>query len=183
MNKKLLFLYPIKEYMEDFNTDTIRLLNKVIDFRYRQKGYQIYYATFPDIRGIELSLEQKDKVIKANTPYWSLAYRCRYPNEYKLLKHLGETDHLVICGFHLPDCIKKVARAALKNKINTIIDMDLCELFPAISIATSFDASNYNEEYTKFLLKESMNLEPEYKAFLNDNDGLNSIEKKLKIER
>ena len=183
MDNKLLFLYPIREYMEDFSKEEIKLLNQAIDLRYRQKGYQIYYAIFPDIKESILSLDSKDTIIKTNTSYWVLAYRFRYPNEYKLLKHLGKIDKLVICGFHLPDCIKKVARVAVENKINTMVDMDLSELFPRISAKYSFEVDNYNEEITRKSLKEETSLEPDYINFLNDSNVLNNGGKTLKKKR
>jgi len=50
--KKFLFLYPIREYIDRAlgplpNTDrVIKRLNRIIDIRYRQQGFHIYWLMF-----------------------------------------------------------------------------------------------------------------------------------------
>jgi len=56
-------------------------------------------------------------------------FNLRYPSELYLLAQLGNVDELVVGGYHYSSCVKRVAEAALNNGINTLVDLDLTDLF------------------------------------------------------
>lgn len=53
----------------------------------------------------------------------------KIPNEQLLIKQLGDIEELVIGGYHFSSCVKRVGEMALNMGIDTIIDLDLTDLF------------------------------------------------------
>ncbi|MBQ9297492.1 MAG: hypothetical protein IJ223_00390 [Clostridia bacterium] len=152
MKKVFLYLYPIKEYTEMFLLRNDKLydewkvkrplpvLNSTINKRYREKGYEIVYALYPDkeIYGIELI--EGDKIIYTDITFSEASaydengnikneYVPKYPSEKHLLEQIGKIEELVVGGYHAMDCVKRVAEYALKNGINALIDLDLTDYF------------------------------------------------------
>lgn len=148
--KKLLFLYPIEEYMKILDRpNLIQTLNDTIDKRYRQKGYEIYYLVFADKNVYKLQVKDNDRVIKADitfkrhtTPIAKDVYQ--YPDNNNIEREVGKVDTLVVCGFHAQDCVKRVAEHFYNSGVNTLVDMELTELFGVFSSRYYFDEENYN---------------------------------------
>ena len=152
MSKVFLYLYPIEEFtkMFLFHNDQLYdecnilrplpVLNDAINERYRKKGYQIVYALYPDKDMYGVEKYPGDRIIYTDIPF-SLAsaidengnekknFTPKYPNEMFLIKQIGNVDELVVGGYHAIDCVKKVAEIALQNGINTLVDLDLTDLF------------------------------------------------------
>jgi hypothetical protein len=148
--KKLLFLYPIEEYMKVLNNpDTIKKLNDTIDKRYRQKGYEVNYLVFEDKDVANLKIDNKDCILKTDitfkthtTPIEEDVYP--YPSNKHIEKELGKVDELVVCGFHSQDCVKRVANHFYNLGVNTLVDLELTELFRVLSSRYYFDEEAYN---------------------------------------
>mgnify|MGYP003289774129 CR=1 FL=1 len=176
MRKVFLYLYPIEEYTRIFlcpdryykynNLEhPFIVLNNTIDKRYREKGYEIIYAMYPDktIHGIEP--KETDKII-----YTDITFQCAsgyykdgsakpieeivYPNEEYLVSQVGLADELIIGGYHFSDCVKRVAEKALDMGINTIVDLDLTDLFFSLySKKEYFNIEKYDlERYKEYRL-------------------------------
>ncbi|HAM96623.1 TPA: hypothetical protein DCP76_02385 [Patescibacteria group bacterium] len=145
MSKKLLFLYPVEEYwVNNFpfrNERSIKKLETTIDLRYRQKGYEIYFATFRNRDVFQLQLQPTDHVIRVETEFFE---GFKYPNPEQLLNQLGDTERLVICGFHLPDCVVRMAQGAVDMKFDTLVDVELTENFAYRSSKFYFNPEEYN---------------------------------------
>ena len=152
MRKVFLYLYPIKEFVNMFllHDDNLYdelniprplpILNDTIDKRYRKKGYQVVFVLYPDkeLYGIEKC--DGDKIIYTDIPFSEASaydsegnekknFTPKYPNEIFLIKQLGSVDELVIGGYHVMDCVKRVAELALQSDISTLVDLDLTDLF------------------------------------------------------
>jgi len=152
LHKVFLYLYPIKEYMEMFlfhddelydkrNIERpLPILNECIQKRYRDNGYKIVFALYPDKEIFGITPKMEDSIIYTDIYFKDVnAYTedgnikknfiPKYPNEELLLKQLGSISKLVIGGFHANDCVKRVAETALTLGIDTIIDLDMTDLF------------------------------------------------------
>ena len=152
MNKVFLYLYPIEEYTKFFLLSDDKLydkwnikrplpiLNECIQKRYRDKGYQVVFALYPDKNIFGIIPKQEDKIIITDitfdeaSAYYSDGtqkenFVPKYPNEQFLINQLGNIDELVIGGYHSTDCVKRVGETALNMGINTIVDLDLTDLF------------------------------------------------------
>ena len=147
MSKVFLYLYPIKEFASVFvpyvgiddnkmtdsekmiRADPFKVLNDTIDIRYRKKGYKVVFAIYPDkdIYGIEI--KPNDLVVKTDITFKHMRENFTYPNEEKLVDILGNVDELVVGGYHIMDCVKRVAEVAYERGINTLVDSDLTDLF------------------------------------------------------
>ena len=140
MKKVFLYLYPIKEFASTFLLsdeslyDTwhilkpMPILNETIDRRYRQKDYQVIFVMFPDKKIYGLDKKEEDKIIEK----------------------LKDVDKLVIGGYHANDCVKKVAEKSLERGIDTLVDLDLTELFFQVYKKEKyFDMENYSPERFK----------------------------------
>lgn len=152
MNRVFLYLYPIEEYtkMFLFHNDELYdkknikrplpILNECIQERYRDKGYQVAFALYPDKNIFGIIPKKEDKIILTDitfaeaSAYYSDGspkenFVPKYPNEQFLLNQLGHIDELVVGGYHFSDCVNRVGEAALNMGIKTIIDLDLTDLF------------------------------------------------------
>ena len=148
INKVFLYLYPIKEYTKIFlySEDdrnikkSLTILNECIQKRYRDKGYQVVFVLYPDKNIFGIIPKTEDKVILTDITFEEASaydsngthkknFVPKYPNEKLLLNQLGNIDELVVSGYHFKDCVKRVGEVALNMGINTIIDLDLTDLF------------------------------------------------------
>ncbi|MFA5259406.1 MAG: hypothetical protein WC979_06785 [Candidatus Pacearchaeota archaeon] len=110
-------------------------LNKSIDLRYRKNGFRIFYALLNDAQLSEtITLHPEDRVVYTGmdikthrTPDANGNYP--YPSEDFILDKLGEITKLVVSGFHLNDCVQRVAKRAYERKIDVLVDEELTELF------------------------------------------------------
>lgn len=174
MKKVFLYLYPIEEYTKMFlfgddrlydkyiTNNPLQILNKCIQKRYRANGYQIVFALYPDRNIFGVTPEENDKIIYTNVTF-DEASACdskgninltpKYPNEHLLLEQLGDINELVVGGYHATDCVKRVGETALTMGINTIVDLELTDLF--FSLYKQEDYFNI-EEYNPLRFKNHM---------------------------
>lgn len=152
MKKIFLYLYPIKEYasMFLFHDDKLYdewnikrplpILNECIQKRYRDNGYQVVFALYPDKEIFGIIPKEGDKIIYTDILFSENSaidengkkkkyFIPKYPNEQLLIEQLGDVEELVIGGYHFADCVKRVGEIALAMGINTIVDLDLTDLF------------------------------------------------------
>jgi len=150
MEKQFVFLYPIPQIInweiehygwhEEGGTDAFRkkykdVLNACIDVRYRQKDFVINYAIFNDtVVSDVIDLQQKDKIIKVGLDFKTHTTKqpdgeYPYPDQNYILDQLGEIDILRVAGFHMWDCVEKLARRAYGRKLDVLVDEDLTEFF------------------------------------------------------
>jgi len=150
--KKMVFLYPIEKFfVHSYFYDYLPpLLNDTIDCRYWKKGYEIYYVLFPDEQ-LSTYIKEKpnDKIIY--TDITSEIHFTKqsdgtniYPDEQNVINQIGPCEELVICGFHSQDCVKRIAACAVKNNINTLVDVELTEMFGNSSKKVFFTKEVYN---------------------------------------
>lgn len=152
MKKVFLYLYPIEEYtkMFLFNNDKfydelnvkhpLTVLNECIQKRYRNNGYQVVFALYPDKDIFGIIPKKEDKIIYTDVLFTEASaidengnkkknFVPKYPNEHFLIEQLGKVEKLVLGGYHAQDCVKRVGEVALKNGIDTIIDLDMTDFF------------------------------------------------------
>lgn len=182
MKKVFLYLYPIKEYSDFFTfTDDyyksinqekpFPILNECINKRYREQGYQIVYALYPDKEIYGIDLTPTDKIIYTDIRFKEASgyhkdgsqktnKELKYPNEEFLILQLGDIDEIVIGGYHCSDHVKKVAEHCYNQGIKTLVDLDLTDLFFSIySQKDYFDLERYNpEKFKKYIIKECENV-------------------------
>ena len=155
--KKLLFLYPIEEYMEFIwrhNPEMYDILNKIIDNRYRKNGYQIVYVTFKNKTIFGVNIDINDRVIETDITFEEhttpIGKDEKNKNIYKyssaehLQISLGHFDELVICGFHAQDCVMMIAEHFYKLNNSTIIDEELTDFLGPLSKRFYFNIGKYN---------------------------------------
>ena len=183
MKKVFLYLYPIKEYADVFILDNeyydsngekrpFDIMNECIEKRYRRNGYEIVWVLYPDKEIYGLDLKKSDRVIYSDASFTeATGYdqngnkkdrdKIKYPNEELLINQLGEDiEKLVVGGYHAIDCVKRVAETGLKHGIDTVIDMDLTDMFTSIYWHQDyFDVEKeYNpEDYMEFRMKQLEN--------------------------
>lgn len=144
--KVFLFLYPVPQYFEAcFNLQgrtarllpqqQIRLLSRLIDQRYRQQDYRVAWTLFrpaevreaPD--AVYTLLRPEDARVTASVSFKELC-RYIYPDLNDMLAQLPRPlTRLVLGGFHLHDCVDKLAAHAYTAGIPTVIDEDATEKF------------------------------------------------------
>lgn len=147
--KEFVFLYPIPEYIETsmqnsgmegngpdrFRRKYKKTLNTSIDQRYRQKGFGVNYVVF-DGHAVSdaIELQASDRIINAGMDFKTHITKqsngeYAYPNPDKILDQLGNTDTVRIGGFHLWDCVERLAQTAHKRGLDVLVDEDLTEIF------------------------------------------------------
>ncbi len=175
--KKLLFLYPIEEYFDCFadkkNHDEIfRKLNNAINKRYREKGYEIYFAVFIDSGICNIEVREGDKVILSNLTYKEHVTpdengNATYSDPRSMLLQLGEVEELILCGFHSRDCVKVMAESLYNLGVDVMIDIELTELFPAMINNDFYDEANYNLKNIISAIKGTFANHPNIKSFID----------------
>ena len=190
MNKVFLYLYPIEEYtkMFLFHNDKkydernikrpLPILNECIQKRYRDKNYQVVFALYPDKNIFGIIPKKEDKIILTDitfdeaSAYYSDGtqkenFVPKYPNEQFLLNQLGHIDKLIIGGYHFSDCVKRVGETALNMGINTIIDLDLTDLFFSLYKNDEyFQIDQYNPKRYKEYWQRKLEQRVEEKEFI-----------------
>ncbi len=143
--KHFVFLYPIPEiidfeienhgWSEEGGADAFKqkyksLLNRCIDVRYRQKGFDINYVIFDGSSVSDvIELRETDRIIKVGLDFKTHTTKHLYPDPDFILDQLGDVKIIRIAGFHLWDCVEKLARRAYERELDTLVDEDLTELF------------------------------------------------------
>lgn len=184
MKKIFLYLYPVREFCYDYDhlldddefDNCYRVLNDCIEKRYREKGYQVVFAMYPEKNVFGVIPKVTDKIITTNVSFEEATRedesKVKYPSEEYLIKQLGDFDVIVVGGFHFGDCVKSVAEYCYNHGYQTLVDLDLTDLFYSVHrIREYFDIYEYNpKEYKKFVIQSvSWNLPKEIveKIFLN----------------
>ena len=169
MRKVFLCMYPIDEFIKPFIVEDegyyasigtkhpMPLFNQAIEKRYREKGYEVVYATFrykPLYKGIEQ--KPGDSIIYADVFFNEFVafnptpdFTPKYPDNQKLLEQIGPMDELVVGGFHVTDCVEKMALTASQNNIKVSIDPEMSDLFFTNYDEDYFQIDNYNPEAFK----------------------------------
>ena len=152
MRRVFLYLYPIEEFTKMFLLHDDRLydeyeierplpiLNDTIHRRYREKGYQVVFALYPDRELYGIQKTDEDLIIYTDIPFSEASvydengsekknFVPKYSNERMLIEQLGHVDKLVVGGYHAMDCVKRTAETALELGIDTLVDLDLTDLF------------------------------------------------------
>ena len=141
MNKIFLYLYPIYEFQKSFThndeyyksnnlPNPFLVLNQSIHERYRSKGYQVVYVLYPNKNIYGIIPQQKDRIIYTDITFEQATNTSHvYPNEEKLLMQVGDIDKLIVGGYHSQDCVKRLAEYAQSKEIDTLVELDLTDLF------------------------------------------------------
>lgn len=143
--KQFAFLYPIPEiinfeiknhgWQKEGGVETFRkryrdLLNQCIDQRYRQKGFSINYIVFKgNLISEIICLQPEDRIIRLALDYKTHISKRIYPDPDEILNQLPEPSVLRVAGFHMWDCVEKLAKRAYEKGLNVLVDEDLTEFF------------------------------------------------------
>lgn len=166
MDKVFLYLYPIEEYNRVFlhsdefynqmNRDKpFSILDECIQKRYREHGYQIVYVLYSDKEMFGVSLVPGDKKIYTDISFEEASgYNkdgskkskddIKYPNEQYLIEQLGNVVEIVIGGFHFGDCVKRVAEYCYQSGIDTLVDLEMTDLFFNLYYKDYFRVDEYS---------------------------------------
>ncbi len=110
-------------------------LNACIDARYRQKDFGINYAVFDGSPVSDvIRLQRSDKIIQVGMNFETHTTtqangEFPYPDPDYVLNQIPETNVLRIAGFHMWDCVEKIAKRAYERGLDTLVDEDLTEFF------------------------------------------------------
>lgn len=124
-----------RDRVNSFRPVYIAKLNSCINWRYRKSGFQVYFAILDDCQVSSIiDLQSEDRVIKVGID--SQTHRTKredesylYPDQDYILNQLNSPSKIIIAGFHMWDCVEKLARKAYERGINTLVDEDLTEFF------------------------------------------------------
>ncbi len=138
-------------------------LNACIDLRYRQNGFAINYAIFdrhpisdvirlhPDDRIIEVGMDFKTHGTEINGKH-------PYPDDDHILNQLGDVKVLRAAGFHVSDCVGKLAKRAYERGLDTLVDEDLTQFFRHYMQLEGFNLGEYDPRLT---LEHEFKLSPD----------------------
>ena len=210
MNKIFLYLYPIEEYSKTFYLGndyydelSVRrpfdVLNETIQKRYRDNGFQVIFVLYPDKEIYGILPQYDDKVIYTDISFTKASgynsdgseksdNEIVYPSEQVIINQLGDVDELVIGGYHAQDCVKRVGEVALENGINTIVDLDMTDLFFTLYRQDNyFNLDSYSpERFKNYMLEKTKRYGAIYaeelfnRNYQSDVYGFEDVNKKQK---
>jgi len=133
----------------EFRTVYRATLNACIDARYRKKGFNITYAVF-DASPVSdvIELQPSDRIIEVGLNFQTHTTQqpdgeYPYPNSDYILDQVESTKVLRVAGFHLWDCVDRIARRAYERGLEVLVDEDLTELFPGRIRNPEFKINTY----------------------------------------
>src|SRR3989344_7678880 len=162
--QEFVFLYPIpeiinfelgcKRWMNVKEPDLFKqkyklLLNQCIDLRYRQKGFNINYALFNDTTLSDMiELHESDKILNVGMDFKTHTTKksdgtYSYPNQDYIINQLGIVKVIRIAGFHMWDCVEKLAKRSYERGLNVLVDEDLTEFFTFLINKPNFDVNKF----------------------------------------
>jgi hypothetical protein len=141
--RQYLFLYPVKRHFDRCLEDSPGFLRngydanhigRIIDHRYRKKGYGINWLMFdsrpnsskPNLNALTpyVGARPEDHYLCAGVTWDLYASYKVYADSDFVLAQLPEIEELVIGGFHLQDCVEGLARYAHNKGIEVRVDED-----------------------------------------------------------
>lgn len=123
-----------------------RVLNTAIKQRYRQQGFDINFAVFDRSPVSDIvELQEGDKVFQVGVDFKTHCSKKVYPNpDYVLEQVRVNGDHLRVAGFHMWDCVEKVAKRAYEKGVDVLVDEDLTEFLTGrISLDPEFRTDRF----------------------------------------
>lgn len=152
MKKIFLYLFPIKEYTSFFlfHDDSLYdewhverplpILEKCLQKRYRDNGYEIVFVTYSNREVFGITPKHNEAIIKTDVTFDENSaidsngnkkknFTPKYPNVQDIIDYLGDVKKLVVGGYHYNDCVKRIASLAQIKGIKTSIDLELTDLF------------------------------------------------------
>jgi competence CoiA-like predicted nuclease len=116
-------------------------LREIIDKRYRKKGYRIVWLMFSseedkkqaDLTKVSefIQIKNEDWIFANGVSFIEHTTLRKYPSSARILsrvlKNTSSVEELVIGGFHLWDCVEKIALRAYKKGYPVRVDEDLTE--------------------------------------------------------
>ena len=149
ISKRKLFinLFPSKWNMMGFNDTAAELINSAIKKRYVQKGFEYAVVQEGDYRNTGILL-YPDHNIRAKVDHdYQRKLKdgitdIQYCDFAGLAEHLLPEDYseIALAGFHAFDCVSKLSHNLYKRNKNTMVDIDLTELF--LDIAMKRDSND-----------------------------------------
>lgn len=146
--KHFLFLYPTRNYTQQIGTNFpnrhlllenfSRNVNRLIQERYRKQAFQICWLFFAQNHNRKLpDTEKSDPLFEILPEDWKISsgitqrelFQCCYPSADQILDHFKESTQLVLGGFHLYDCVERIARRAHRKSMPVSVDEDLTDDF------------------------------------------------------
>lgn len=124
-------------------------LNSCINHRYRRNGFQIVYALLDNEPVSDIIMRKpEDRIIyvgmDAKTHRTERADGTHpYPNQDFIIDQLLPLDLLRIGGFHMRDCVEKLAKRAYERRIEVLVDEDLTEFFRGRLFDRDFRVKTY----------------------------------------
>ena len=125
------------------------MLNACIDARYRQREFAIFFALLDGTQISDvLDVRRDDRVIYVGMDAKTHRTKGRdgkypYPSQDYILNQLGPVSTLRIGGFHMWDCVEKLARRAHERGLGVLVDEDLTEFFGWLIHDRNFKIDGY----------------------------------------
>jgi hypothetical protein len=139
----------IQEKEARFSYQYSKILNKCINERYRDNGFKINWVIF---KGHSISdliqVHSEDSILQTDIDFQTHTTErpdgtYLYPDLDFILNQLGDTQQLRIAGFHMWDCVEKVAKKAYERGVNVLVDEDLTEFMSFRFSESSFRTDKY----------------------------------------
>ena len=134
MKKIFLCLYPVREFCYDYDClldedefdHCYKVLNECIEKRYRENGYQVVFAMYPEKNIFGVIPDATDKIITTDVSFEEATKKdedkVKYPSEEYLIKQLISLNNQTYPNLKLyifDDCIKKRCNLDLFEKYIT----------------------------------------------------------------
>lgn len=155
---------------EQFRPIYSAILNLCIRERYRQNGFGINYLVFDDtpVSNV-IEMDTNDRVLYAGIDSFAHFDKKMYPNPCSILAQFEpeELKHLRLAGFHMWDCVERLARHAHERNIDVLVDEDLTQF---LAYKASFDDFKF-DSYPGFNPRKNYSGSGGFEGFMEPRKG------------
>lgn len=155
-------------------------INRAVQERYRDRGYDVHWVLFAEHQPSPLiEILPQDNIISADISFKTHTTKrpdgtYQYADTQQIIRHVRPYQDVVVTGYHVSDCVDRIAAATHAAGHQTLVDEDLTENFLYLSSKPGFRVHYFPSMKPEYLDNEDENTSEPF--------SMRELSKKLRAE-